>query len=173
MDNRKMKIQTERLLLRPLSVADAQEVFEWVSDERVAKYMIYTTYKNVEQVEKWLESVEKEKNIFEFGFQRISDGKLIGSGNIRYNPNIDRWEFGYNLRFDCWGKGYATEATKAMIEFAKLKFGARKFASEHCEENVASGNVMRKCGLKFVEYGEFKKLDGSCPQRSMKYEGDF
>ncbi len=57
-----MKIQTERLLLRPLSVADAQEVFEWVSDERVAKYMIYTTYKNVEQVEKWLESVEKEKN---------------------------------------------------------------------------------------------------------------
>ena len=110
-----MKIQTERLLLRPLSVADAQEVFEWVSDERVSKYMIYTTYKNVEQVEKWLESVEKEKNIFEFGFQRISDGKLIGSGNIRYNPNIDRWEFGYNLRFDCLGKGYATEATKAMI----------------------------------------------------------
>ena len=59
-----MKIQTERLLLRPLSVVDAQEVFEWVSDERVSKYMIYTTYKNVEQVEKWLESVEKEKNYF-------------------------------------------------------------------------------------------------------------
>jgi len=36
-----MKIQTERLLLRPLSVADAQEVFEWVNDERVSKYMVY------------------------------------------------------------------------------------------------------------------------------------
>ncbi|MDE5991299.1 MAG: GNAT family N-acetyltransferase, partial [Clostridia bacterium] len=161
------------LILRPLSMADAQAVFEWVSDERVAKYMIYPTYKNIEKVENWLESVQNDNSVYEFGFQRISDEKLIGAGNIRYDQNIDRWIFGYNLRFDCWGKGYATEATKAMIEFVRVKFNARKFASEHCEENIASGNVMKKCGLKFVGYGEFEKLDGSCRQRSMKYEGDF
>ena len=169
---RSFEIQTDRLLLRPLSIADAKDVFEWVSDERVSKYMIYTTYKNIKQVESWLETVERDDSVFEFGFQRLSDGKLIGSGSIRYNSDIDRWVFGYNLRFDCWGNGYATEATKAMIEFARSKFNAHKFASEHCEENIASGNVMKKCGLKFVGYGEFKKLDGSCPQRSMRYEGE-
>ena len=167
------KIKTDRLILRPLSMADAQDVFKWVSDERVAKYMIYPTYKNIGQVENWLESVQNDNSVYEFGFQRISDGKLIGAGNIRYDQNIDRWIFGYNLRFDCWGKGYATEATKAMIEFVRVKFNARKFASEHCEENIAAGNVMKKCGLKFVGYGEFEKLDGSCRQRAMKYEGDF
>ena len=35
-------LETERLLLRPLTVADANEVFEWVGDERVSKYMVYT-----------------------------------------------------------------------------------------------------------------------------------
>jgi len=41
--------------------------------------------------------------------------------------------------------GYATEAVKAMINYARTNFGARKFASQHCEPNIASGNVMRKC----------------------------
>lgn len=166
------EIKTERLLLRPLRVADAKDVFEWVGDERVAKYMVYPTYQNIQQVVRWLEQVEKDDSVFEFGFQRICDNKLIGSGNIRFDTGKDRWIFGYNLRFDCWGKGYATEATKAMIQFARSKFNAHKFASEHCEENTASGNVMVKCGLKFVGYGEFEKLDGSCPQRAMIYEGE-
>lgn len=38
-----IRIETERLLLRPLTVADAEDMFEWVSDERVARYMVYTT----------------------------------------------------------------------------------------------------------------------------------
>ena len=40
-------IKTERLLLRPLTVADAEEVFVWVSDERVSKYMVYHTYTDI------------------------------------------------------------------------------------------------------------------------------
>ena len=69
------------------------------------------------------------------------------------------------------GKGYATEATKAMIEFAHNQFGINKFSSSHVEQNKASGHVMEKCGLHFVKYGEFQKLDGTCKSRSMEYEG--
>ena len=39
------------------------------------------------------------------------------------------------------------------------------------EPNKASGRVMEKCGLHFVRYGEFQKLDGTCKMRSMEYEG--
>ena len=42
----------------------------------------------------------------------------------------------------------------------------------HVEANKASGHVMEKCGLHFVRYGEFEKLDGSCKARSMEYEGE-
>ena len=164
-------IKTERLLLRPLTVSDANDVFEWVSDERVARYMVYTTYTEIEQVRKWLTFISQEASTYHFGFERVSDGKLIGSGDIGPDQESDRWEFGYNLRYDCWGMGYATEAAEAMIHYAHENFGAKKFASSHCEPNLASGNVMKKCGLRFVGYGEFRKLDGSCKMRSMEYEG--
>lgn len=132
-----IRIKTDRLLLRPLSAADAQDVFEWAGDERVSKYMVYTTYTDVEQVKNWLTFVCQDTSTYNFGFERLFDGKLIGSGDIGLNPESGYWGFGYNLRYDCWGMGYATEATKAMINYVNENFGAKKFASSHCEPNLA------------------------------------
>ena len=168
-----IKIKTERLLLRPLTIADADEVFEWVSDERVSRYMVYTTYTSIEQVREWLAFVEKDTSTYNFGFERLSDGKLIGSGDIGRDSKNGYWGFGYNLRYDCWGNGYATEATRAMIEYVRKNFGAAHFASSHAKPNLASGHVMEKCGLHFVGYGEFQKLDGSCKMKSIEYEGEY
>lgn len=166
-----IRIKTQRLLLRPLTVADAEDVFEWASDERVAKYMVYTTYTDMEDVREWLSFTGQDTSTYNFGFERIGDGKLIGSGDIGRDEDGECWGFGYNFRYDCWGMGYATEALKAMMEYARENFGARKFHASHCEPNLASGHVMEKCGLHFVGYGEFRKLDGSCKMRSMEYEG--
>lgn len=60
-----------------------------------------------------------------------------------------------------------------MIEFAREVFGISRFSSSHVEANTASGHVIEKCGLHFVRYGQFEKLDGSCKTRSMEYEGVF
>lgn len=168
----KYVIETERLILRPLCVEDYNEVYQWVSDEDVARYMVYNTYKSKEDVISWLTFIQDEKNEIHFGFVRKEDGMLIGSGSIGPNSKGENfWGFGYNLRKDCWGYGYATEATKAMIKFVQKQFGTTKFCSSHVESNKASGRVMEKCGLHFVRYGEFQKLDGTCKMRSMEYEG--
>ena len=170
-------LETKRLLLRPLTLDDAQAVFEWVSDEQVARYMVYNTYENIEQVYAWLTSIQdsiKRHQEYHFGYVRKEDGKLIGSGSI--GPDSRRegfWYFGYNFRRDSWGMGYATEATRAMIQFAHDTFGADKFSSSHVEPNRASGHVMEKCGLRFEKYSEFHKLDGSGQARSMDYVGDW
>lgn len=161
-------ITTERLNLRPLSVKDAEAVYKWVSDERVARYMVYPTYTNIGDCIEWLKQIENSAETYNFGFERLEDGELIGSGDIGLNDE-GYWSFGYNLRHDCWGMGYATEAARAMIDFARKEFGAKKFCSSHCEPNLASGNVMKKCGLHFKGYGEFEKLDGSCKMRTMEY----
>ncbi len=166
------EIKTERLLLRPLTLADADAVWKWVSDERVARYMVYPTYTEKEKLNEWLRSVEEQTDNYEFGFVRLADGDLIGSGSIAPDQNREFWGFGYNLRYDCWGQGYATEAAKAMIDFAKSTFGATHFRSSHAEPNLASGRVMEKCGLHFVGYGTFIKLDGTGGNlRTMEYEG--
>lgn len=167
-----IRITTQRLLLRPLTVSDAADVFEWASDERVTKYMVYTTYTDIKNVEEWLAFASKDESTYQFGFERISDGKLIGSGDMGPSKEKGCWGLGYNFRYDCWGMGYATEAVKAMIEYARENFGVRRFCASHCEPNLASGHVMEKCGLHFTGYGEFQKLDGSCKMRSMEYEGE-
>ena len=143
-----------------------------VSDERVAKYMIYPVYTDMGELRKWLRSIEEFDGEYHFGYVRLSDNELIGSGSI--GPSAQKegfWGFGYNFRYDCWKMGYATEAARAMIDFAKREFGVTHFCSSHVEPNLASGHVMEKCGLHFTRYGEFEKLDGSCKARSMEYEG--
>ena len=136
--------------------------------------VVHNTYTCIEDVQKWIRSANLQEGVYEFGFVCKEDSLLIGSGSI--GPDAERekfWGFGYNLRKDCWGKGYATEAAEAMITFAYDEFGTDHFSASHVEANKASGHVMEKCGLHFVKYGHFEKLDGSCPMRTMEYEGTY
>jgi len=162
-------LETDRLILRPLTIDDAQAVFEWVGDERVAKYMIYPCHKNIEVTKEWLSSLKNLENEFTWGFELKKNHILIGSGGIRFRPDEECWSFGYNIRYDCWNNGYATEAVKKIIEYAYTEYGARNFCAEHAVENTASGRVIEKCGLNFVGYSKYAKFDGSEVFKCKKY----
>lgn len=164
-----MTITTDRLILRPLTLDDAEAAFEWTGDDRVTQYMIYSTHESVETTREWLRSIVTSDTQFEFGFVRRSDDKLIGSGGIRLLDD-GFWEFGYNFRYDCWGMGYATEASMAMIELVRSRYGDVRLKAECAAENTASAHVIEKCGLHFVGYGEYSSYDGLKTFRSKKYE---
>ena len=153
-------LETERLLLRPLSSDDAEAAFAWLSDPEVNRFMPYPLYTEVEAARQWIASATRQPRYYLFGFVRKADGLLIGSGDISPREN-DSWGFGYNLRRDCWNQGYATEATRAMIDFAHRVFGVRDFEAEHAAANPASGRVIEKCGLIFDHNGEYGRFDGS------------
>lgn len=158
-------IETERLILRPLEVSDAEHIFKaWASDPRVTKFMIYTTHESAETTKEWLESVvqnaEDENNKeYEIGFQLKESGKLIGSGGAYYKPEFDRWSLGYNIAFDYWHQGYTSEAMKALVDNLS-KMGIKRFISDHAVDNPNSGRVMEKIGLKFDHMGSYTCLDG-------------
>ena len=158
-------LETERLILRPLIVADAEAEFVWLSDPEVNRFMPYNLYTSVEQAVEWLRSVEACTDEYHFGFVRREDGLLVGAGSIGPKDgraySIDNaWEFGYNLRHDCWNKGYATEATRAMIDFARREFGVKHFYASHAIANPASGRVMEKVGCTFSHFSEYSTFDG-------------
>ena len=67
-------IETERLILRPLTIEDAEAVFEWTGDPRVAEYMIYSVHESPEVTRQWLSTVDKLENEYTWGFVRKSDG---------------------------------------------------------------------------------------------------
>lgn len=152
-------LETERLILRPLTVEDAEAAFVWCSDPKVNRFMPYSLYTSVGQVREWLK--DASKGDYDFGFVRKSDGVLIGSGGIYPGENGGPWDFGYNIRSDCWNQGYTTEAARAMIDFARREFGVKDFAANHAVDNPASGKVMEHCGLVFDHYGEYSTFDGT------------
>ena len=153
-------IETDRLLLRALSPEDAEAAFAWCGDPQVNRFMPYPLYTRVEDVRAWLTDAADSQ--WEFAFVRKSDGLLMGSGGVSPGETPgDPWEVGYNLRRDCWGRGYATEAARAMIGFAFRTFGVRDFSANHAKGNPASGHVMRRCGMVFDHEGEYARFDGS------------
>lgn len=163
-------LETPRLILRPLKADDAEAAFVWLSDPAVNRFMPYSLYTDVEDVRKWIASLEDEKDEYTFGIVRLEDGLLIGSCGIGREEDSEFWNFGYNLRADCWNSGYATEAAQALICFAQERFGAMDFAAEHAKANPASGRVMEKCGLTYARDVEYSTFDGSETFPARRYE---
>lgn len=151
---------TKRLILRPLTTVDAPYMFVWASDPRVTRYLPYTRYTRVQDAIAWLSTLADEAHAYYTGVTRRSDHLLIGSASLTWNAAANGWEIGYNFRRDCWGLGYATETTSALIDYGIRSLNAKCFIAKHAVDNAASGHVLEKCGLKFDHYGEYTSLDG-------------
>lgn len=151
-------IETERLILRPLTIDDTDDVFEWAGDPIVNRYMPYPVHENKDVTKAWISQIDPATN--EFCFSLKTTGKVIGSGSIHQEAD-GRYAVGYNLNRQYWGSGYATEAAKAMIRWAYDNLNARDFKACHATANTASGNVLRKCGFQFEKYGQYDRYDGS------------
>ena len=151
-------IETERLLLRPLTMDDVADVFEWTGDPIVNRYMPYPVHPNVEATKEWISSIKPENG--EFAFALKATGKVIGSGSVHQEED-GLYAIGYNFNRQYWGRGYATEAAKGLISWAYTHLDARDFSACHATENTASGNVLRKCGFTPDHYGRYSKFDGS------------
>lgn len=158
-------LETERLLLRPITIADAEEIYtNWTSDPEVARFMTWTTHPNVEATKGWLSEVEKNlesDTSYDWGFARKSDGKLIGSGGLYFKEDYGCFELGYNIMKDCWHQGYTTEAARAMLDFARKELGEKRFLGRHAVDNPNSGKVMEKVGFRYINNGHYDRFDGT------------
>lgn len=154
-------LQTERLILRTLKTSDAEYIFKtWTSDPRVAKYMLYTTHQNSQVTYEWLKTVEEGEAgpNYDWGFELKSTGCLIGSGGLYLNED-NSYTIGYNFAFDYWHQGFATEAAKAFVEFAK-SIGIKKLISTHATPNIYSGKVMQKIGMHCIGDATMTRFNG-------------
>ncbi len=155
-------LETERLILRPITIDDAGAVYQWASDERVTKYMSYPTHTDISQTKAWITSTFTDETEWNWAFVLKSENRVIGTGSIGKSNYLEGyWGFGYNLHYNYWHKGYCTEATKAIIDYAHSKLDVNKVCACHAVDNPRSGRVMEKCGLTFDHFGTYSKFDGS------------
>jgi ribosomal-protein-alanine N-acetyltransferase len=69
---------------------------------------------------------------------------------LEFLPETNETEVGYLLSGEFWGKGYATEAARASVEFGKKNIGLNEIIGLTDPLNIASQRVLEKCGLTFT-----------------------
>ena len=164
------RIETERLILRTVTVDDADAIFVWASDPEVNKYMIYNLHPNTDATREWIKTRDiNGKEEFDLGFVLKETGELIGQGGLVYREEQDAWEIGYNLRKDYWGQGLVPEAIHAIIDYVDKEKGIRALIGVFAKENCKSRRVMEKLGLTYLEDCQYSKLDGSVTFEACKY----
>lgn len=135
------------ILLRHLRMNDAQQMFEgWTSNFEVAKYVTWEKHSSIEETKdilhKWIDSYKKDKKIW--GIEL--DKKLVGTISI-VSENENECEVGYVIAKNQWNKGIATCALQTVIGYLK-SIGYQKIIAEYFSDNIASGRVMEKAGMK-------------------------
>ncbi len=149
------QIETEHLLLRRLTVKDAEEAYQnWCSSDIVPKYVFWNRHENVDVTKKLYEVWEKEYadlSTYRWIVQIKMTGELIGVIDVaskKFLP-FGSCEIGYCYGEEFWGKGYASEALKAVIQFLFEKCDMDTIFAEYMSNNPASGKVMEKAGMTF------------------------
>jgi len=145
-------LQTPRLILRKLRREDVSLYYArlW-SQEAVARYMLWQPHKTIEDSAASIEKVLKRYETGEscrFCIALKETDELIGIVDLlRFDETAKSCSFAYMLGADFWGKGYGTEAVKAIFGFAFDSLGMVVISADHFTENPASGAVMRKAGM--------------------------
>ena len=145
-----MILETERLILRPHVVDDA-DALEAVLGDPVAMEF-YPAALDRRGVEGWINNNRQRYQRDGFGKWAMvvkSTGEIGGSCGpaLQEVEGRSEIEVGYNVRRDLWGRGYATEAARACIEYGFRELGAQRVISMIRPENVRSIRVAEKNGM--------------------------
>ena len=153
------KLLTERLLLRRPLVSDAEAIFSnYASDDAIGRYIAWPIHQSVDDSQAFLRFSESEWGSWPAGpylmFSR-DNAVLLGSTGLDFESATVATT-GYVLAREYWGKGYATEAVRAMANLAG-RLGVQELYAMCHVEHVASQRVLEKGGFRrgALEKGAF------------------
>ncbi|MBS0423814.1 MAG: GNAT family N-acetyltransferase [Proteobacteria bacterium] len=152
-------LETQRLILRPLQAEDFEALCVLDSDPDVRSYFPEGVLNSEEvrtelarYIRAWhtngfglFAAIEKQNNQFigRCGFAKLSSGEV---------------EFGYLFLPTYWGKGYATEASQALLKWATKHMPVDHITGFAPANHLASIRVLEKCGMKFVKMGNYRDI---------------
>ncbi|MBX2970809.1 MAG: GNAT family N-acetyltransferase [Cyclobacteriaceae bacterium] len=144
------KIETERLVLQRLRYEDAEEIFyAYASKDEATRFVSWPIHQSIRDTRDFLRYARSAWTAgLDFSFSiRLKDSfRLIGGFGIV--NDFGKIQFGYILSPTQWGKGFATEATQAVLRILKTQPDIYRIGTFVDAENTASIRVLHKCGLK-------------------------
>ena len=146
-------IETDRLLLRRFTEDDAPLLYELNLDPEVIRYT-HDPMTDVEQAKNLLNEVILPQYVL-YGHGRWavhlrSNLEFTGWCGLKYLSETNEVDLGYRFMKKFWGKGYATEAALACIEYGFTTLKLREIVGRVLPANLASIKVLEKCGMKYL-----------------------
>ena len=147
------KISTNRLLLRPFQLSDANDVQRLAGDFAIADTTLDIPHPYEDgMAEEWIKSHEQNAasgREFVFAIIQVDTKKLIGAIGLKVNSAHQNAELGYWIGKPYWNKGFATEAAQAILNFGFSDLGLERIHAHFLSRNPASGRVMEKLGMQY------------------------
>ena len=151
-----IRIETERLILRPWRESDLVDFYEYASVDGVGQMAGWTPHKSIEESKTILGLFINEKKTL--AVELKENGKVIGSIGLE-NRDVDLGisedlmgrEIGYVLNKEYWGRGLMPEAVKAVIDFCFAELHFDWLTCGHFVWNDQSRRVVEKCGFCYVQ----------------------
>ena len=152
-------VETERLLLRPVTLDDAEALFDYASDRENTRYT-FPTNQSLEETKNNIAQFYLANPLGHWGIELKSNGKFIGTIDLhKIDPALKKAVIGYIINKKYWNQGLTTEANRAVIELAFEKIGMNKLIALHDKDNPASGKVMEKSGMHFSHEEPYACMD--------------
>jgi len=140
-------LETDRLILRPFQMGDEEGVLEFCSNPLAQQHTGDVVRNTLEEAvglikNVWLKDYEK------YGYGRFAvihkaDNKIIGFNGLKYLKDFGHTDLGYRFLPQYWGKGIATESSKALVEYAFSELNLEEIYGFVYPENPASAKVMQ------------------------------
>lgn len=148
--------ETERLILRPMSLEDGEFIFDLYNRPKFIQFIGDRNLKTVSDAENYI------KNRFLPQFEKLGYGNYlmvtkegnlkIGGVGIFEREGLDVVDIGFSLLDEFEGKGYAYEAAIKVKSIGMDDFGLKKISAITTKNNFSSQKLIEKLGLKFQKY---------------------
>jgi RimJ/RimL family protein N-acetyltransferase len=151
--NEQPTLETERLVLRPLTLQDAPVLSRLAGRREIADRTISIPHPySEEQAQKWIAGfadLSAQGKVVVFGITLKLGATLVGTIGLRdIDAEHSQAELGFWVAVECWGQGYATEAARSVVGFGFGQLELNRIYAHHMVRNPASGRVLTKVGMK-------------------------
>lgn len=140
-------LETDRLLLRPVTLADAEDMFEYAGREQNT-YYVFEKHTTIDDTRYAIANYFMAAPFGKYGVELKKEQKLIGTIDIRVNSKQINGEIGYAFNARYQGKGYATEAAQKLLNLGFKTLELEKIIATCNKENTPSERVMERLGMK-------------------------
>ena len=150
-------LETERTILRNLTIEDAEDFFALNLDKEVLKYTGDLPFENQQKAKDFLANYDQYQK---YGVGRMAviekaTSKFLGWCGLKYHPEKDEYDIGFRLFRDYWNRGFATETAKRCLEHGFEELGIPRIVGRAMKDNHASIKVLEKLEMTFKETFDF------------------